>query len=241
MTVYKVALRDTTPFVDYTFRVRPTNQHAVGEWSLDSPPAQFNENDAEGGKTAEIENYLGTGMWWRTHTFDSVGTFDFDKKLQLDPWHILVIGGGGNGNNGGNSGAGGGRTAEKSITWDDGLYQVKVGNTGQQSAIINPDGSDFRRVNGGASNQGSSGGGFYSDISGTNRGYAGNGGRVWWNHCCPANGDAPGPGGGSWDCGPKNANYFGGGGGGTQHTCPSGGTGHRGIVIIAYPLRNGPV
>ena len=119
------------------------------------PDIQFNENDAEVEALMRLRTTW-CGMWWRTHTFSTVGEFEFDKKLQLDPWHILVIGGGGNGNNGGNSGAGGGRTAEKSITWDDGLYKVKVGDRGQQSAIINPDGTDFRRVNGGASTQGSS-------------------------------------------------------------------------------------
>ena len=149
MTTYKTSIKNTTPFVNYKFRVKATNQQGSGLWSAElgsigaEPDIQFNENDAEGGSTNEIENYLGTGMWWRTHTFSTVGEFEFDKKLQLDPWHILVIGGGGNGNNGGNSGAGGGRTAEKSITWDDGLYKVKVGDRGQQSAIINPDGTDF--------------------------------------------------------------------------------------------------
>jgi len=189
-----------------------------------------NITQATGGSVSTINNYLGTGDTYKVHTFNKVGTFDFTVISNPNPFEVLVVGGGGNGGNGGKPGQGGAHVEKHSFQIAVGNHKVTVGNSGQRSSL-----GSLLSANGGASLTGGAGGGFHSSVSGTRHGYSGNGGKIWWNYCCPAKQDPPGPGGGSALGGSGAASYYGGGGAGMQHTascCPQ--HGFRGIVIIAY-------
>ena len=201
------------------------------------PPPVLTHNAATGGTVADIDDYLGSGQKWRTHTFEAVGMWDLAVTSSIEPFSVLLVAGGGDGDNGGHPGQGGQVFANKAVQMPVGNYTVNVGDRTRPSALTHKEtGDTIASAAAGASQGQSAGGGVYSDISGTNRGYAGNGGKVWWNYCCPSNGDAPGPGGGSWrDWG--GASYYGAGGGGQQHTSPAGQQpGHRGIIIVAYRI-----
>lgn len=196
------------------------------------PPAAT-VNAATGGTVEDIVNYLGSGETWRVHRFDDVGVFDFEVTAAPLPFSALLIGGGGNGDNGGHPGQGGQVTATKNATIPVGKYKVTVPGAGGSASL-----GSLLTAAGGASQGGAAGGGSQSDIDGTVRGYAGNGGKIWWNHCCPSAEDAPGPGGGTSLHGSGAGTYFGGGGAGMQHTAANGTqTGFRGRVVIAYKIK----
>lgn len=187
-------------------------------------------NIASGGSEQTIANYLGTGNNYRVHTFTSNTTFSV--PLARSTFRVLVVGGGGNGNNGGNPGQGGQVVENLSLTIPAGSHAISIGGAGGTSSI-----GSVVSASGGASAGSSAGGGTSSSVSGTSQGYAGNGGQIWWNYCCPATENGPGPGGGTSLSGSGAATYYGGGGGGMQHTATNGTQiGYQGIIIVAYRI-----
>ena len=231
MTTYKTNITTTTPFADYQFRVRPTNQQGVGEWSMMSAAAQFNYNDGDGG-SSYVEYDL-DGKHWKGMKFENSGTFNV--KVNAKDWRILVIGGGGNGSGGNN--AAGGEVKNVSVPThliNESQLTVTVGGAGGGVSRVALKSRNYEL----ASARGNCcGNGNTTWFNGSSRCFGGNGGKVWWNHCCPANGDAPGCCGGSWDCnGGAAGKCYGGGGGGVQHTQTCNQAGHKGHVIILWEV-----
>ena len=84
----------TTPFADYTFRLKATNQQGEGAWSMESAPVQFNYNKASGGTEKE---YVAGGKRWKQHVFQSEGTHTLTVETSVKDWKVRLIGRGGNG------------------------------------------------------------------------------------------------------------------------------------------------
>jgi hypothetical protein len=220
-----------TDYQTYVVRVAAVNIVGQGSYSTTSASAVL-RNAATGGSTTDVGNYNGTGQTWRLHTFEAAGSWTFTASQSPHTYRVFVLGAGGDGGNGGNPGQGGSVARNSSFAIPAGAYTVTVGNrpggTSSIGALVS--------ASGGASQTGGAGGGFSDDVTGQSRGYAGNGGKIWWNYCCPATGDNAGPGGGHWE-GSGSATYYGAGGGGQQHTAPPNSQpGYRGLVIIGYRI-----
>lgn len=130
----------TTPFADYTFRLKATNQQGDGAWSMESAPAQFNYNKATGGSTAEYDNWQGNEGRWKVHTFTAANT-TFNVTMNPQPFTVVWIAAGGKGGSGfigeigyGGKAGGGGGAWENTNKTDIGLgdHNIKVGQ-GQQA------------------------------------------------------------------------------------------------------------
>ena len=74
---------------------------SLGNGGVDRP-----FNDAVGGTVTEIDDYNGSGEKWRVHTFTGNGTLDISVAVQ--PFRVLIVGGGGASKFTANSGQGGG-------------------------------------------------------------------------------------------------------------------------------------
>ena len=123
MTTYQTSITGTTPFADYTFRVRGVNQQGMGDWSAETAPAQFNYNKATGG--IEIPYTESDGSGWMMHKFTTDGTLVVTENPQPFKWRL--IGAGGNSgysdcpNDHGRAGGGGG--------WYDTEGALPIGST----------------------------------------------------------------------------------------------------------------
>lgn len=225
MTAYQASITDTTPFADYTFRVRGVNQQGTGDWSAETAPAQFNFNKATGGVEQDFGEgeYNGLEGTWRTHTFKGNSTsIKFTVEAAPKDFRVLVQAGGGGSGNWGNNGnntpgyGGGGEhyyNAEEQLSVQD--YWIILGaNAGpaQRGQSVNMDGvkscvggsaGGSGNGGGGGSGGGGGGGGGCSDPN-ANGGAKGNGGSG--ANGCGNGGNAPGWGG--------NPNAGGGGGAG---------------------------
>ena len=180
-------------------------------------------NDATGGTITEVDNYNGTGTRFRVHTFTSSGTLNVSRALQ--PFRVLVIGGGGSGryNPPGWSGGGGKAGGEFTRSIAAGTYPVTVGagsptdssgtggGGGGTSSFLDITSAGGNR--GGDNNNGGGGWHTHSDISGGQVLYGANPGRYAYT--------AYGPGSG-------------GGGGAATNNWGLGGSG--GQVIVAYQI-----
>ena len=219
-------------------------------------------NEATGGTVTEIANYNGTGELWRVHTFTGNGTFDVSTAL--NPFRVLVVGGGGKGafTDGSTSmgGGNGGQVKEDlAKAFNTGSYPVTVAAAQTtNSAAGNP--STFAGVtsNGGAGGgtgssvqngpggsgagggpSGSLGGiGRESNISGSAYKYAaGGGGGGGYGSAGGANGGGHGASFQTGAGGSAGVNGGGGGGGsrgGNHH--PGAGNGGKGVVIVSYQI-----
>jgi hypothetical protein len=230
VTTYKTNITGTTPFADYQFKVRATNQQGVGEWSMMSAAAQFNYNDGDGG-SSYVEYDL-DGKHWKGMKFENSGTFNV--KVNAKDWRILVIGGGGSGNGGNN--AAGGEVKQVAVPTnlinESQLTVTVAGASGTSRVALKSSNFELASARGNCCGNGNT-----TWFNGTSRCFGGSGGKVWWNHCCPANGDAPGCCGGSWDCnGGAQGKCYGGGGGGVQHTQTCNQAGYKGHVIILWEV-----
>lgn len=207
-------------------------------------------NDCEGGEVFEFEQ---GGKWYRTHTFKANEALKV--KTAVKPFRILAVGagfGGGIGDYAQYGGGGGGVTDLSNVTLATGDNPVTIGMpSGGSTEMKSPSGTQVIFAQGaqggngipgpgggaGGPNNGGGGDGTASDITGSSIYYAGGGGSVDWNYCCPARGGEGGRGGGgAWDCGRQNASYYGGGGGRVQHTCPNHGSGYQGVLIVRYEI-----
>ena len=93
-------------------------------------------NDCTGGTVTEIDNYNGSTERWRTHVFDTTAGGTLTVTLAVQPFRVLVVGGGGGapGSPGpapNYSHAGGGRGVEENaVTLAAGSYPATIGGGG---------------------------------------------------------------------------------------------------------------
>jgi hypothetical protein len=248
VTTYKTQLTETTPFVNYQFRVKANNQQGAGEWSMThgdlgpSPDVQFNFNKATGGNVpegVEVTDYNGTGETWRVHTFTGPGTKTFNVEMNPREFTVLVTSGGGRGGGGnayysvGGQGGRGETLVSDEIKFDLGDTDVVVaGSNGVSSA-----GGLEPRAGGNGGGAWNNGGQFVNGANGTGypvvqsdiegggeKGYGGAVGSPNKSTC---------------NTGGKGGNFGGGGGGGGGNSndlcgAKGGGAGGDGQVIIAY-------
>lgn len=124
----------TTPFADYTFRLKATNQQGDSAWSMESAPAQFNFNKATGG--SQVPYTESDGSQWVMHKFTSGGTFTVIENPQ--PFKMRLIGAGGNSgysdcpNDHGRAGGGGGWWDQDSMMGT-GAFTITVGAAGSSN------------------------------------------------------------------------------------------------------------
>ena len=130
-------------------------------------------NDATGGTVTTVDNYNGTGEKWRVHTFTGNGTLDV--SLAVQPFRVLLVGGGGGGGNGGQGLQGGGGGAGRmvpvdTLTLSTQSYPVVIGSgavsgqghKGGESTFAShsaPGGGNGGNESGGIGTDGGSGGG----------------------------------------------------------------------------------
>lgn len=192
-------------------------------------------NNATGGTVTEIDNYNGSGQTWRVHTFTGSGSFEVLNNVQ--PFRVLVVGGGGGAQRspgtGWNSGNGGGGEVNDVITnLSLGSNVVTVGGGGfggSGGALTDnePGGPGGQSGVAQVTSQGGGGGGAggyagpatVSDITGANVTYSGNKGA-----------------GGAYGTpatlfGEGSGHATGGGGSGGANYSPGG---MGGVVIISY-------
>lgn len=243
MTTYKTSITGTTPFADYQFKVRATNQQGVGEWSMQSAAAQFNFNKATGGnltgtftvtqemfdnQTGSQRNARTTLVWdgpgeeWAWHEFHSTNEAGLIVEANPRPFRVVCVGNGSGGGGGGpycaNAGPGAWGASLDELTTN-----VVIGENRVQVGT-----SMFAGLTAAASNNGAK---ISTDIKGTKVTYAAPNG---------AGGGCGNPGGnGHAGQVPGGA---GGGGGGVGNGPPDiwtgggGGPGARGVVIVAYRI-----
>ena len=184
-------------------------------------------NDATGGTITEVDNYNSTGEKWRVHTFDTTAGGTLTVTLAVQPFRVLVVGGGGGapGSPGpapNYSHAGGGRGVEENaVTLAAGSYPTTIGAGGgggpKDSGCGGTGGTTTFHTwsqSGGAggciSSPGNGVGGPLSDITGTSIQY-GKAGVA----------EAPNPDPGQ---------------GGRAQRSSAGGAGRPGAVIVAYRI-----
>lgn len=212
-------------------------------------------NLATGGTETTVTNYNGSGQIWKVHTFTTNGTLSITNAL--DPFRILVVGGGG-----GSGGASGGYTG--GLGGGGGVYEtlsrmvsstscaVTVGAGGYSTGFstwvvagnssITVDGITIVAGGGGGGGSGPDGGGSAPAGTGANGGSNGYGG-----------GSGSGPGrncNGGWQASGANlvsnisgssrtysvvGDYATANQGGSAG-CGSGNQGASGVVIVAYQI-----
>ncbi len=240
----------TTPFTDYTFKVRAINGNGAGAWSNEIT-AQFNFNEATGGTVSDVPNYNGTGETWRVHVFAADATLDVTNAY--NPFRVLCVQGGHRGSEGqpagGGVGGAGGSSTHAEITIPKGQHQATVGAAGGgHSSLLSI------TSNGGAAGGrgGSYGGSDYAengadgqpyDITGAVKRYgAGGGGGTAYQGGdlrVGAGGRDGGGRGGMQGNQAHDATFYGGGGGGGGR---DGGNNYpasqpfAGVVIVAYRI-----
>lgn len=170
---YEVAISNTTPNTDYVVSIYGVNSAGRGETST-TDAFQLNYNEATGSGSnydyTEEDDWNETGQKWAVHTYRASGTFTV--RADIEPFHVLVVGGGGNGagrwgNNaqgfvGGSGGCGGviyTKDSNNHVTAAQGDYTITVGNQNQDSSAFGLTAKKGGRGNLGNGSSGGSGGG----------------------------------------------------------------------------------
>ena len=189
---------------------------SLGNGGVDRP---FNE--AVGGTVTEIDDYNGSGEKWRVHTFTGNGTLDISVAVQ--PFRVLIVGGGGaskfTANSGQGGGGAGGMITDDALSLTSGAHTVTIGAGGTIGTFPqngeNTTAFGLTAIGGGA--------GAFRDGGQQGPGSGGSGGGESRNNTGPGGAGTAGQGfqGGSGD----SANLGGGGGAGGAGSAGSGGPG----------------
>ena len=156
-------------------------------------------NDATGGTITTVDNYNGSGEKWRVHTFTGNGTLDISVAVQ--PFRVLLVGGGASGGRradgvGGAGGGAGGVIEQTAVALPSGALSVTVGAGGTSLNAGGASSLHTLTASGGDFSSGSTGGGSgapttftggsgsapsYGERGGGGGGAGGNGGNAGGN------------------------------------------------------------
>jgi hypothetical protein len=131
--ITNVTVNGLTPGTVYYFRVKAVNENGISDPSSPEGATPSEDyNDASGGT---IATYTLDGRVYRSHTFTNGG--DFVVAKAINPFDILVIGGGAGGGGGIGSGGGGAGGFYEKIgqVLDPIKYAITVGGPGASSVI----------------------------------------------------------------------------------------------------------